>query len=157
MFQEKDNIPPLQISSVRSLVLFLLVGVFIQSDIVHLGKKIFTGTQSARIILVIRAILNFLVVCSVYWAIEDISVHLAPIVFYTFTGFPAVLSLTRYCRNPKKLKFGWLCSLSVFLNIFCDEYFNWMGSNRVAGLPLSTTAYMCYTLQLPMIRARLDM
>jgi len=148
------DILPLQIISVRSLVLFLLVVVFIQSDIiVPLGNQIFFGTKKVRVILIIRAVLYFLHVCSVYWAIiEDISFKLALFVFYTFTIFAAIQSHIGCCSRPEKLsKFGWLFSLSAFLEMFCDVYFNWIGSNRVAG------SICCTFLLLMILRTGLDM
>jgi len=147
------DILPLQIISVRSLVLFLLVVVFIQSDIiVPLGNKIFFGTKKVREMLVIRAVLYFLHVCSVYWVTEDISFNVTFVVFYTFTIFAVILSHIGCCSRPEKLsKFGWLCSLSAFLEMFCDVYFNWIGSNRVAG------SICCTFLLLMILRTGLDM
>jgi len=139
---EEDTIPPLQTILVRSF-LFVLVVVFIQSDIVDLCNNILFSTKKVRVILVIRAVLYFLHMCAVYWAIEDISVNLALIVFYTSTIFAAIPSHIGCCSNPEKLsKFGRLYSLSAFLEIFCDVYFNWMGSNRGAASICSTFQFI---------------
>jgi len=154
---EDENIPLEQIIWARSLVLFILVGVFILFGKVHGSSMTFFGPKKFHVMWVIRAVIYFIYLCSIYWALKYISVSLTLTILYTFPIFTAILSQWGCCIEPEKLsKFGWLCTLASFSGIFCDLYFSGNGGAHLAGIILAMTASISYTFQVIIIRRTKD-
>lgn len=149
---EQDDIPFLQVSLVRYIVVIFLAGPIIVHKKCNGSNMSFFGPKKDRSALIARAIVYYGATNLYYWALMYISLGLCTIISFTFPLLTATISHFGCCSEPEKLsKFGWMCTLIGFLGIFLVVSSE-MADSVIYGILLTFASACCWAVQLVLIR-----
>lgn len=147
-----QDIPTMQLSLIRWLVMMVWTGLFIVLKGCCGEDLAFFGPKKERLSLIMRSVVFFFSVIIYYWALIYVPIGFATSISRTFPLITAVLSSFGCCGKVERLsKVGWFFSLIGFSGAFLMVSFVKVDNGSI-GILLSVLTAFLWALEVILIR-----